>query len=238
MLKFPQRMTVALLLLGIAWRLEAAEVTVTRNWLAYPAKEYSSAPPAIEYGGDVSLRDRSMVARQTCVDTRTRCVFALSDVHYRDHLTGFASMMIARSESGWGWYGTMGAWHWETLRPKSDAQASCLSGKNCLLVSEDFEVRRRAVVYAGVGLQYRFDWRRFSVTPSFGVVGHWPRIDSVTGSSHLFQTSVRIGVKLTERSTAIVQYAHLSNGKGLGLADKGSPNQGIEQFGLGLSYRF
>lgn len=231
-------MAAALLLLGITWRLEAAEVTITRNWLAYPAKEYSSAPPAIEHGGDISSRDRSMVARQTCVDTRAHCVFALSDVHYRDHLTGFASMMMARSESGWGWYGTIGAWHWETLRPKKDVQASCLSGRGCLLASEDFEVKRRRVVYAGTGLQYRFNWTNISFTPSFGVVGHWPRIDSVTGSSHLFQTSVRIGVKFTERSAVIMQYAHLSNGKGLGLADKGSPNQGIEQFGLGLSYRF
>lgn len=234
------RNVLALLLLGAAWRVEAAEMIITPNRLAYPAKEYGPSSPTIEAVGGNDSSNRQAAAGYPCADTRTHsgCPLALGEVHYRDHLTGLVSLLMPSAEPGLGWYGTVGAWRWATLELRSSAKATCSYRADCGFALNDFEVRQRTVLYAGGGIQYRFDWKHFSVTPSFGVVGHWPRIESVTGSKHLFQSGVRIGFKVSERSAVIVGYAHFSNGKGLGLADRGSPNQGIEQLGLGISYRF
>lgn len=232
------RIVIVLLLLGTPWCLGAAEVTLTLNKLAYPAKDYGPTTPTVEGVGNSRPLDRQATGN-ACSDSRTGCALILGEVHYRDHLTGLASLLVSNTESGWGSYGTVGAWRWGTLERKHHAQTTCTDLTDCgFVLDKDFEVRHRTVWYAGGGIQYRFNRSHFSVTPSFGVVGHYPRIQSVTGSSHLFQTGLRISFKLSKQTAVSGGYAHLSNGKGLGLAKKGSPNQGIEQFGLGLSYRF
>ncbi|MFA9262642.1 MAG: acyloxyacyl hydrolase [Undibacterium sp.] len=230
---------IAPLLSCVARFSEAAEVIVMIDRLIYVQKSYSAQSPRIFGYIDSQGQLNETIYPGPCPNVLVNgfnCV--PEDVIRQDQVRSLASLMIARSEAGLGWYGATGLWRWSTMKLRSDAALECGMRACWWHASEDFEAEQHGVVYAGGGIQYRFDWSRLSLTPSVGVVGHWPRIESVSGTNRLFQLGLRAGVKLSERSEVLLQYSHFSNGNRLKLADRAIANQGLEAVSLGFGYRF
>ncbi|MFZ1626717.1 MAG: hypothetical protein WAT81_02855 [Candidatus Moraniibacteriota bacterium] len=223
--------------------------------LVYAQKDYSAKPPEVfsnnRFFDGVSQELRVVATERipvfyTCGSgpiplPDEECTPVIDGPYYRrDQVRGLLSVTLSSSAPGFGWYGTGGLWNWSTLttlRPESEA--ACTIPAHCRsYTSKDFTLEQRTVVYASGGLQYRFEFGRASLTPFIGVVGHWPRIESVSGTNHLFQLGLRGGLKLSEQSELLLQYSHFSNGNRLKLADETLSNQGIEAVSFGLGWKF
>lgn len=222
---------------------KAAELIVSFDRFSYDRKDYAASTAVLtRYGGEPT--DIVYPGACTRAPNESRgftCTPSSEDLTFQDQLKGLVSGVWASSESGFGWYATGGMWQWSTLKPlqlRSDAQLECGVRACWWHVHRDFEVEKRYVAYIGGGLQYRFDWTYFSLVPFIAVVGHWPRIEPVSGTNHLFQSGLRAGVKLSSSIELVVRCSHFSNGRGLGLAGKSKRNQGMETLGLGLSWTF
>lgn len=234
--------SIIVLLACIARISEATEVIITVDRLVYAGKEYSARVPTIYYTPMYRTgRDYISPGLACIADPQQECDTPARNNYLSDQVKGLASLMMARSASGLGWYGVTGLWRWWTMKLRKDAELECFNqdGSYCWWRSdEDFTPQAYTVVYAGGGLQYRFDWSQLSLTPFAGVVGHWPRIESVSGTTHLYHLGLRAGMKISAHSELLIQYSHFSNGNRLRLADRTIANQGIEAISLGVSYRF
>ena len=226
---------------------EAAEVIVLLDRLVYAQKEYAASPALLVFQGEAAA---DVVYPGPCAGAPNAnlpnygftCAPSSGDFIFRDQVKGIVTGVWASSDPGFGWYTSGGVWQWSSyknLKLRPEAQLECGIRACWWYVSRDFAPpEKKYVVYVGGGLQYRFEWARVSLTPFVGVVGHWPRIESVSGTNHLFQLGLRGGLKLSEQSELLLQYSHFSNGNRLKLADETLSNQGIEALSLGLGWKF
>lgn len=237
MLKVLCCLVITTLLPCVARISEATEVIVTIDRFIYAQKDYGDKSPTFFGYYNGQGQSIEIVYPTQCPDDNGYHCFAPDTVLRRDQVRGLASIAIVGSDRGFSWYGTAGLWRWSIPKLRSDAELEC-GLRACWWDAADFHSESRSVVYAGGGMQYRFDWASVSLTPFVGVVGHWPRIESVSGTNHLFQLGLRAGVRLSARSELLIQYSHFSNGNRLRLADQNVANQGIEAVSLGLGLRF
>jgi hypothetical protein len=217
----------------------AVEVIVMVDRLVYGQKEYSANAPTIFQVPEYRTGRDYIFPGQVCFwDPQQACETSTGDNYRSDQVQSLASGFIASSALGLGGYGTLGVWKWSTMKLRQDAALECFPSGCWWRSDEDFAPEKKYVMYVGGGIQYRFAFDRLSLTPFVGVVGHWPRIESISGTNHLYQVGLRGGVKLSARSELLIQYSHFSNGNRLRLVDRTIPNQGIEAVSLGLGYRF